>query len=459
MLHCHINVWQWFFVNLNNDCQYLGIYNMNNNQIKIFTFWENINGAGMPAYIKLCMETWGKYIAGSEVICINYDNLEEYIGKDTYDIERLKKLTLPCQSDLISFALLLKHGGLWLDADTILTKNFLETLNLPSDKILMFGEHLAFIFAREANNPALSDLVEMAKERLSTIEYEKLINRGYGWDYFGNQMLTKIKANHPDSFHSIHPTEAGFIPENALFHNVPYGPGRYQALYFKQNDIHVEHVIEKSKFGLIGLHNSWTPTDYKTIIDRAQVLNRSELMSALLAKILEEERGLFSREELQSMLPTYFTQCAVSNNFNEYVDKYIDYNHTSKDLIIIISVKDEASKQFSKIVGSWKKLGLSIELTNKLRFSYVAIIDYYSKHEEIAKTSNHCIKQNIVIEGVKIEAQSCGFDAGNNAMIKINDIDYSRNSRGLNVVVFSKKMNKVVDLFSVDSYSNEIVIR
>ncbi len=128
-------------------------------------------------------------------------------------------------------------------------------------------------------------------------------------------------------------------------------------------------------------------------------------------------------------------------------------------MIIIISVKDEASKQFSKIVGSWKKLGLSIELTNKLRFSYVAIIDYYSKHEEIAKTSNHCIKQNIVIEGVKIEAQSCGFDAGNNAMIKINDIDYSRNSRGLNVVVFSKKMNKVVDLFSVDSYSNEIVIR
>ena len=427
--------------------------------MKIFTFWENINGAGMPAYIKLCMETWGKHITGAEVICINYDNLEEYIGKNTYDIERLKKLTLPCQSDLISFALLLKHGGLWLDADTILTKNFLETLDLPSDKVLMFGEHLAFIFAREANNPALSTLVDISKERLNTIEYEKLIHKEYAWDYFGNQILTKAKTSYPNSFHSIHPTEAGFIPENALLKNVPYGSERYRAFYFKQNDIHVNHVMEKSKFGIIGLHNSWTPSDYKSITDRAQVLNRSELMSVLLAKILEEDRGLVTREELQFMLPAYFAQCAVSTNFNEYVDKYIEYNETSKDLIMIISVKDEASKQFSRIAAAWKKLGLSIELTNKLRFSYVAIVDHYSKHEEIAKFSNQKIKQITVIENVKIEAQSCGFDAGNNASIKINDIDYSRNSRGLNIVVFSKELNKVIDLFSVDSYSNEVVIR
>lgn len=432
---------------------------MNDNKIKIFTFWENINGMEMPAYIKLCMETWGKYITDSEVICINYHNLEEYIGKDTYDIERLKKLTLPCQSDLISFALLLKHGGLWLDADTILTKNFLETLDLPSDKILMFGEHLAFIFSRAANNPALSDLVEMAKERLSTIEYEKLIHKKYEWDYFGNQMLSKIKENHPSSFYSIHPIEAGFTPENLLLKNVPYGSARYNSFYFKPNDINVRDVIEKSKFGIIGLHNSWTPSDYKSITDRSQVLHRSEFMSVLLAKILDEGRRLVSREELQVMLPTYFTQCALSNNFNEYVDKYVDYNHTSKDLIMVISVKDEASKQFSKIIGSWKKLGLSIELTNKLRFSYIAIIDCYSKHEKIAQLSNQSIKQDAEIEGVKIEAKSCGFDAGNNSEIKINDIDYSRNSRGLNIVVFSKKLNKVVDLFSVDSYKNEIVVR
>ena len=223
---------------------------MSNNSMKIFTFWENINGAGMPAYIKLCMETWGKHITGAEVICINYDNLEEYIGKNTYDIERLKKLTLPCQSDLISFALLLKHGGLWLDADTILTKNFLETLDLPSDKVLMFGEHLAFIFAREANNPALSTLVDISKERLNTIEYEKLIHKEYAWDYFGNQILTKAKTSYPNSFHSIHPTEAGFIPENALLKNVPYGSERYRAFYFKQNDIHVNHVMEKSNITL-----------------------------------------------------------------------------------------------------------------------------------------------------------------------------------------------------------------
>ena len=50
---------------------------------KIYTFWEDKNN--MPEYIKLCIESWKKFLPDYEIVILNYDNLEDYLGKNYYD--------------------------------------------------------------------------------------------------------------------------------------------------------------------------------------------------------------------------------------------------------------------------------------------------------------------------------------------------------------------------------------
>lgn len=59
----------------------------------IFAFWES--DSEMPAYLKLCIQTWYKNIPNSSIHIINYNNLEDYIGS-TYKIELLKKFLCLC---------------------------------------------------------------------------------------------------------------------------------------------------------------------------------------------------------------------------------------------------------------------------------------------------------------------------------------------------------------------------
>ena len=80
---------------------------------KIFTFWEPKDA--MPAYIKLCIETWKKYLPDYEVVILDYSNYEDWIGKDCYDSSLRTNFSLPKQADAIRAAVLNKHGGIgWM---------------------------------------------------------------------------------------------------------------------------------------------------------------------------------------------------------------------------------------------------------------------------------------------------------------------------------------------------------
>ena len=47
--------------------------------------------------------------------------------------------------------------------------------------------------------------------------------------------------------------------------------------------------------------------------------------------------------------------------------------------------------------------------------------------------------------------KSAGYKTGNIASIKINNKEYSKNRRGLNIVIYDAKLKEVVDSFYVDS--------
>ncbi len=268
-------------------------------KMNIFTFWEPENK--MPTYIKLCLQTWKKFLPEYCINIVNYSNLNKYLGGSYFDKILFKDFSLPIQADAIRCALLHKFGGLWLDADTIITspgiKNF---INVQSD-LVMIGSHLAFIKAIKNskiiniwNKEIRYKLLFFKKQKYNQDSFLLIIDRIFhkkfyknidinNWDYLGNSILFRYlyKAN-PKEFISINEFETNALPEvlncNPKYTNLAEN---YKKFYF-YNDYSTE-VLNNTK-GIILLHNSWTPEEYLKM-DEQEFLQQNNTISNILKKI------------------------------------------------------------------------------------------------------------------------------------------------------------------------------
>lgn len=163
---------------------------------RLFTFWEPKEK--MPAYIRLCMQTWKKFLPECEVVLLDYSNLEEWLGKDVYDEILFRDFSLPKQADAIRCALLKKYGGLWLDADTILTSPQVKDYLMIDSELVMISKHLAFIKANN-NSKIIADWynqiqynlkfykdVKYQNNAVQKILHPRRYRRVENWDYLGN---------------------------------------------------------------------------------------------------------------------------------------------------------------------------------------------------------------------------------------------------------------------------------
>ncbi|NCC71296.1 hypothetical protein EOM09_06975, partial [bacterium] len=136
----------------------------------------------------------------------------------------------------------------------------------------------------------------------------------------------------------------------------------------------------------------------------------------------------------------------------------VSFLKKNTDKIIFISVKDEASQNLSQETKDYfKQLGSGVEKLG-FRGSWVAII----KNEKIIfeKINNSgnaeiTLNRDNYLNGMPISKDiflhSSGKDHGNQSIIKINDVDYSRKLRGINVVVTDADLN-VIDLINFDTH-------
>lgn len=119
--------------------------------------------------------------------------------------------------------------------------------------------------------------------------------------------------------------------------------------------------------------------------------------------------------------------------------------------IIFMSVKDEASRAYTKeMADSFKSLGLRENLMDGFRYSYGAVIDgdivvYEHLGEEQIKISGEC-------SGVKYDLISAGLRSGNQSSIILDGQEYSQNLRGINIVVYDKEIQKVIDSICFDTW-------
>ncbi len=215
----------------------------------------------MPFYLRLCMETWKKFLPHATIIVLDYKNLGEFLdvrelGLNLFSDRRFVYMHV---TDALRVALLAKRGGVWLDLDTVILNRDAEKYFLPDAKhrTVMFGDpdgkgcYTAFI-----NTPPAAFCMGLWRE----FNLEKLWNLNAAtaveWDFFSNAFINDYARRFP--------AEIKILDNRRVMPEIPSGvvstAEDYVNYYFLQN-FHLADV----KAELLLLHNSWTPHFFKEL--------------------------------------------------------------------------------------------------------------------------------------------------------------------------------------------------
>lgn len=132
---------------------------------------------------------------------------------------------------------------------------------------------------------------------------------------------------------------------------------------------------------------------------------------------------------------------------------YLDVLGSMKNCLICIAIKDNAGKNHTyNMVQLSTQLGATVEW-NKIGWnSYLLIIDNAKVVYEKLGVLGNPIEYRGYHAECDVEMYSKTYNKGNEAKIIINGVDYAINRRGINIVVYDKKLCKVVDSVCFDTY-------
>ena len=270
---------------------------------RIFTFWEprkNIHG-----YISLCMRTWKIFLPDYEVVVLDWQNLDRYLTPNEIGAVLCKEMTLAMQSDCLRCAILLKYGGIWMDADTILTHR-IDTL-LNREGCLFIGRqelgrrvnYGAFIVANAPGSQFLLSwyssllprICEARRYRLNPLlrvfcrsKWRKIRR----WDYCVNAIIDPLCNEQGErlGYQFVDKDDIGAMPEFRLRRNPRFAALSAEQLYRKYWFEKPEAEVEGGSGGIVLLHNSWTPKSFRDMSED-EFLSCNVRMACLLRQILK----------------------------------------------------------------------------------------------------------------------------------------------------------------------------
>ncbi len=284
----------------------------------------------MPAYLKLCMETWKRNLAGYEIVVLNHATLEEYLPSRTYDLTVLKRLPFALQKDALLAAVLCEHGGIFMDVDTIVTRDIAPVLaNLSRAEMVLFDVHIGFAAAQRGarvpcrwkgrvqerllrlgesgcgapdfnylgNSPLAEVMEDMASASIAGRVYQRARKTAENWPRGAriawDRLVEPVWARRKGLFFRtvyrkyltmLDRKKYGFMAE--LAHYGTSGADHiadYRKFWFEEK-LDVRYVLHPKQY-LIGLHNSWTPEWYKALSEK-EVLENDCLLSKTLRHVL-----------------------------------------------------------------------------------------------------------------------------------------------------------------------------
>ena len=271
----------------------------------IFTFWEP-RGSMVP-YLELCMDTWAQRLPGFQIVVLDYSNLDDWIDPATFDSSTLRSLSYPMQKDVVLTAVLSRHGGIFMDIDTIVVGDLSPVLEgLRHSEVVTFARHMAVVGAQQGSS-FMAQWLERNRRQLWTLGNEGHPPTGLRWDFVGNSTFEQALDDQADGallagllrkesvdgtrraspllgrLHSrlrsvwqrslngrrgLHTSldrnRYSFTPEHLRYRSRRMGPDdKYRRFWFR-TDLDLDEVLFEGQ-PVILLHNSWTPAWYSAL--------------------------------------------------------------------------------------------------------------------------------------------------------------------------------------------------
>ena len=208
-------------------------------------------------------------------------------------------ISLFVQTDAIRVAILNKFGGIWMDADNIISNSeFINSihksgLTMIRDSKRKNFHHIGFIAS--SNNSKI--LKQWLEQIINKVKYCKNVfsknsfignNLKKKWNYLGNSIIDPILKNiKSNQYYPILTDKINVFPEDIYFNNSNLrNSQKYKMFYFRRGN--PQEILKTTK-GLILLHNSWTPLRYKEMSEKT-FLKQDILLSKLLSQITKMEK-------------------------------------------------------------------------------------------------------------------------------------------------------------------------
>lgn len=139
--------------------------------------------------------------------------------------------------------------------------------------------------------------------------------------------------------------------------------------------------------------------------------------------------------------------------FEYDMEKYIEAVNDPR-YTVFMSIKDEGTNALTEgIKAKMKELGLKTDLTGKSRKSYYAVISTDGIIEDLSDVRLET--SGIIPEtGAAYSIVSAGFECGDYSSIIIDNVEYSRNNRGLNIVIYNNETGQVADAVCFDTFDD-----
>ena len=142
---------------------------------------------------------------------------------------------------------------------------------------------------------------------------------------------------------------------------------------------------------------------------------------------------------------------------SSYMHEYLN-SLKEKDVTVFISIKDEGTAGLTKpLLDDLASLGVKENLERKSRYSYYAVIDI-SSGNVVEELDKKLISHSGKIGDADYNIISAGFDTGNQSSIVIDGAEYSKNVRGMNIVIYDNQKGEVVESLAFDTYTNEMKV-
>jgi len=280
------------------------------NRGRIFTYWHEPRE--MPDYIARCMDTWITHAADYEVVLITDASLEQWTGTGVLDLQALSQYPLSQRKDAIEVATLARHGGLFLDADTLMAAPPRPLFNaLEQAEVALYGNHLAAVAARP-ESPLMARWLQIVRQVLAVprAELEAASSREYF--QFGNHSLELLReelaSGRPapvipgegkwtarlkklrrrlvvdtlrrNKLRRIDTARSGYLPEHLHCDLGKLSKRQAYEQFWFDRDMPPSAAIRNGAT-LIALHHSWTPAWY-CALDKEQLDTDQCLLSRTL---------------------------------------------------------------------------------------------------------------------------------------------------------------------------------